>query len=153
MQALFCGGKRKNGGVRICGDYAVSLNRYVKHVPTQQLNINDLLEKVGKMTVFLRVDLEGAYLQLALDDESKSLTTINTTYRLYQYERLPYGIACSPGLFESCMLQILNGLPGVLSFIDDILVMGADRIEHERHLQRLLARLAQHNVRIKSAKE
>ena len=64
--------RKKNGGVRICGDYAVSLNRYVKQVPTQQLNINDLLQKVGKMTVFSRVDLEGAYLQLALDDESKS---------------------------------------------------------------------------------
>ena len=26
--------KKKKGGVRICGDYKVSLNRYVKQVPT-----------------------------------------------------------------------------------------------------------------------
>ena len=124
--------KKKSGGVRICGDYKVSLNRHIQQVPTQNLNINDLLQKIGGMTLFSRIDLEGAYLQIALDEESKPLTTINTPYGLYQYERLPYGIACSPGLFKSCMLQILSGLPGVISYMDDVLVMGKDKFDHER---------------------
>ena len=144
--------KKKSGGVRICGDYKVSLNRHVQQVPTQNLNINDILQKIGGMTMFSRIDLEGAYLQIALDEESKPLTTINTPYGLYQYERLPYGIACSPGLFESCMLQILSGLPGVISYMDDVLVMGKDKCDHERNLQQLLARLAQHNVCINQQK-
>ena len=42
--------KKKSGGVCICGDYTVSLNRHVQQVPTQNLNINGILQKIGGMT-------------------------------------------------------------------------------------------------------
>ena len=142
----------KPGGVRLCGDYKMSVNKFVKQVPTQNLNVNDLLAKIGDAKFFSRLDLEGAYLQLELDEMSKNVTTINTLFGLYQYERLPYGISASPGIFEGCILKILDGLPGILSYMDDILVMGRDEKEHDKNLKALMKRLESHNVRVNEKK-
>ena len=95
----------------------VSLNKFVKQVPVQNMNVNDLLTKISGGRIFSRLDLEGAYLQLQLDESSKDLTTINTPFGLYRYERLPYDISASPGIFEGCIRQVLQGLPGVVSYM------------------------------------
>ena len=146
------GTEGKPGGVRICGDYKVSVNKYVKQVPVQNLNVNDLLTKIGDGKIFSRLDLEGAYLQLELDECSKDLTTIHTPFGLYRYERLPYGISASPGIFERCMRELLEGLPGVVAYMDDILVIGESEAEHDANLEKLLTKLQSHNVRINHAK-
>ena len=84
----------KPGGVRLCGDYKMSVNKFVKQVPTQNLNVNDLLAKIGDAKFFSRLDLEGAYLQLELDEMSKNVTTINTLFGLYQYEMITLWHQC-----------------------------------------------------------
>ena len=118
--------QKRTGGVRICGDYKVSLNKFVKQVPVKNSNVNDMFVKLGNNRVYSHIDLEHEYLQLKLDEKSKDLTTINTQLGLFRYERLPYGISASPGIFESVLVKILDCLPGVISYMDDILVMGKD---------------------------
>ena len=44
------------------------------------------------------------------------------------------------------MHQILEGLPGVADLIDDLLIHGKDRAEHESILAAVLKRLEEHNV-------
>ena len=56
--------------------------------------------------------------------------TINTHQGLYQYTRLPFGIASAPAIFQRLMETILQGIPGVVCYIDDILVTGKNEEEH-----------------------
>ena len=88
------------------------------------INVEDLLSKVGKSTIFSKIEFEGAYLKLHLNEISKPLKTINTLCALFQYNRLPFGIRSAPSIFQNCMLNILSGLKGLLVNLNEILVHG-----------------------------
>ena len=65
-----------------------------------------------------------AYQQLPLDEGSRKHVTVNTHKGLYQYTRLPFGIASAPAMFQKIMDTILQGIPNVMCYINDILVTG-----------------------------
>ena len=98
---------------------------------------------------FTTLDLSQAYQQLELDEASKPYLAISTHRGLYQYTRLPYGVASTPAQFQKVMDTILQGIPGVLCYIDDILITGSSDSEH---LQNVLKRLKQRGVRVKKQK-
>ena len=55
--------------------------------------------------MFSKVDLKQAYSQMELSDEAKKLLTINTQKGLYQYNRLAFGIASAPAMWQRTMYQ------------------------------------------------
>lgn len=58
---------------------------------------------------------------------------------LFRYTRLLFGINCAPEYFQKSMEQILSGCEGCLIYIDDVIVYGSDREEHDLRLQEVLA--------------
>ena len=87
---------------------------------------------------FSKLDLLSAYQQILLDDESAKLLTINTHQGLYNYSRLPFGVASAPALFQKTMDGILQGIPHCICYLDDILVTGRSHAEHLRNLETVL---------------
>ena len=83
---------------------------------------------------FTKLDLKHAYFQIELDAESKPLVTINTHQGLFQYERLPFGVSAAPSIFQRVMDNLLQGIPGVCVYLDDILITGSTEDEHLQHL-------------------
>ena len=71
---------------------------------------------------FTTLDLSHAYLQLELEEESQELVTINTPKSLYKYTRLPFEEASTSAIFQRTMESVLQGLPMVCVYIDDISV-------------------------------
>ena len=80
-------------------------------------------------------------MQLPLDDESKELVTVNTLKGLFQYNRLPFGIASAPAIFQRCMDSLLQRIEGVSIYIDDILITGSSVEEHLQTLDEVLQRI------------
>ena len=89
---------------------------------------------------------------MELEDEAKELVTINTHQGLYQFNRLPFGVASAPALFQRTMDTILRGIPHVICYIDDILVTGTTKEEHLANLEEVLKRLQKHGVKLKASK-
>ena len=79
-------------------------------------------------------------------------TPINTHRGLYQYTRLPFGIASSPEILQRTMDSVLQGIPHVICYLDDILVTGDNRNEHLKNLEEVLNCLQQYGVRTRSDK-
>ena len=143
---------KPDGGVRICGDYKVTVNPqlHVAHHPMP--NIHDMQAVLGGCRIFSKVDLKAAFQQLLMDEKSQEMCTVNTHLGLFRPKRLPFGIASSPALWQQTMDRIFNGLPGVFCFIDDILVAGRDEKEHRDRLVAVLSRLRDKGIRIKKEK-
>lgn len=76
-----------------------------------------------------------------MDEASRELTTITTHRGLYKFNRLCFGIASAPGLFQHLMEEILQGLSGVIVYFDDIFVFGETLAEHNVNFENTLARL------------
>lgn len=115
---------KKDRRFRICGDYKVTVNPALEVDQYPLPKPDDLFATLSKDAVFSKFDLSQAYLQYQLDDKSSKYVTVNTHQGLYRYTRLPFGVASAPALFQKPMDTILRGIPGVICYIDDILVTG-----------------------------
>ena len=79
--------KQDKQSVRICGDYKLTANRAsrVEHYPLPK--VDDLFATLGGGTLFTKLDMSQAYLQVLVDDQSRELLTINTHKGLFAYNR------------------------------------------------------------------
>ena len=89
---------------------------------------------------------------MLLDPEDRKYTTINTHLGLFQYQRLPFGIASALAIFQNQMEKILQGIPKAVCYLDDVLITGKDDSEHLATLEKVLDRLHQWGLRLKKNK-
>ena len=93
--------------------------------------------------------MSQAYQQIELDELSKKYVVINTHKGLFQYNRLPFGVSSVPAIFQRVMESLLQGIPNVCVYIDDILVAGKTYQEHINSLEKVLARLSEAGLHLK----
>ena len=144
--------KQDKSMVRICGDFSVTVNPVSKLDKYPIPKVNDLFAKLGKGKLFSKLDLSQAYQQLPLDTESKKYVVINTHKGLFQYSRLPFGISSAPGIFQRVMDSLLQGIEGVVVYLDDILITGSTVEAHLKALEEVLRRLQRAGLRVKQKK-
>lgn len=143
---------KPGGRIRLCADFSTGLN--------QALDINqyplprpaELFIALNGGTQFSKIDLSDAYLQVALDEESKELLVINTHKGLFRFNRLPFGIASAPSIFQQIMDQMLAGLDNTVCYLDDIIVTGKDPDKHLKNLQKVLQRISEYGFHINKTK-
>ena len=83
---------KKDGSVRICGDYRLTVNQAAKLETYPLPKIEDLLTSLTGGKTFTKLDLAHAYQQVELEEDSRKFVTINTLKGLFEYTRLPLGI-------------------------------------------------------------
>ena len=98
---------------------------------------------------FTKLDLSHAYQQIELDEQSQQYVTISTHKGLFRYNRLPFGVASAPSIFQRTMENLLQGIPGVCVYIDDILITGRTDEEHLEHLDEVLCKIAKAGMLLK----
>lgn len=143
---------KSDGKFRICGDYKVTVNQALVvdeyPLPTPE----ELFSNLAGGKIFSKLDLSQAYLQLPVDEASKPYLTINTHKGLYVYNRLPFGVASAPAIFQKLMDSVLQDIQGVACYIDDILVSSADEEGHLQILEEVFTRLEKHGFKLKLEK-
>jgi hypothetical protein len=80
-------------------------------------------------------DITHEYSSLQLDKRSSMLTTFNTPFGRYRWLRLLFGISASVALLMQKISEILKGLSGITSIVDDILLNGRTKEEDDRNLK------------------
>ncbi|XP_057711364.1 uncharacterized protein K02A2.6 [Corythoichthys intestinalis] len=142
---------KRDGGLRLCGDYKVTVNP-VTNTETYPLPcIEEVLAALCGGKIFSKIDLAAAYQQVLLDEESKKYTTVNTHKGLFVYSRLCFGINSAVSIFQRIMENVMKDL-NVVVYLDDLLVMGRDEAEHLMNLDRVLQRLQENGLRVKKSK-
>ncbi|XP_063371511.1 uncharacterized protein K02A2.6-like [Cydia amplana] len=142
---------KKDGTIRVCADFKLTLNKCleVDHYPLPK--VEDLLTKLHGGNKFTKLDLSQAYAQFELD-ESKKYTVINTHKGLFMYNRLIYGLASSPGIFQRKLEQLFADMPRVGVFLDDLIITGVDDRSHIDTLHEVFERLRKYGLRVKKDK-
>lgn len=117
-----------------------------------QPRIEEILTSLGGGTVFSKLDLAHAYQQIVIEDEAKEMVTINIHKGLYRVNRLSFRVASAPSMFQRVMESILQGVPGVIVYIDDILVSEKTVDEHLQNLDTTLTKLEEAGLLLKRLK-
>lgn len=116
--------------------------------------LNDLLQSIGRNKVFSTLDLLQGFWQIPLDEESKQLTAFSTPNGHFHFKRMPFGLRSSPITFSRLMTNLFRRLIGstLLVYLDDLIIMSQDVQTHFQNLEKVLAKLAEANLKIKLAK-
>eukprot|EP00079_Xenopus_tropicalis_P035744 XP_017949515.1 PREDICTED: uncharacterized protein K02A2.6-like [Xenopus tropicalis] len=143
---------KRDGSVRICGDFKVSINPVLQSDKYPLPLIEDIFASLAGGLKFNKIDLAQAYLQMEVEENAKHYLTINTPKGLYRYNRLVFGIASAPAIWQRAMDQVLQGIPHTKCYLDDIIVTGTDESEHLENLKRVLTRLEEYGLRANKEK-
>ena len=144
--------QKTNGTIRICGDFKVTVNKVCQPDKYPLPRIEDLYAKLSGGTVFSVLDLSMAYQQIIVSMETRKYLTINTTKGLFAFNRLPAGISAAPGIFQRIMDALFSNVEGVVCYLDDILVTGKNKHEHDKNLDIVFNILYRSGLKLKHDK-
>ena len=82
--------------------------------------------------VFTILDLENGFFNIPLSSALRFFFCVMVWTRRLVFNRLPQGWNCSAGLFHDIVCRVLEGIPGVVSYLDDIIIGAATAEDHDR---------------------
>ena len=136
---------KQSGEVRICIDYT-ELNKCIKRERLMLPSVNDLLAQLKQAKVWSKLDCKSGYFQCVLSEKSAKLTTFLTPFGRFYFNRLPMGICSAPEYYQRQVSSLLQGMKGVVSYLDDVLVFGKTQKEHDERLRSVLNRMLEAGI-------
>ena len=124
---------KPNGKVHICVDYT-QLNKAVKRQIHPMHSVDESLSQLAGSKIFSKLDAKSGFWQIPITKHPKPLTCFITPFSRFAFYRLPFGLSSASEIFQRTISQILAGLPGVVCYMDNILVHAADRKTHDQRL-------------------
>jgi len=131
---------RDTGKKRLCTDYSQTVNLFTILDAYSLPKIEDIINKLAKYKVFSTFDLKSACHQLELQEADKAFTAFEAAGRLWEYNRLPFGITDGVLGFQRTMDPIVDSekLTGTFPYLDNVTVAGRTQAKRDTNVQRLL---------------
>ncbi|UYV85108.1 K02A2.6-like [Cordylochernes scorpioides] len=142
---------KPNGDIRLCVDLS-RLNEHVQREVHPMPVVEHMLGQLGEARFFSKLDANSGFHQIPLSPDCQHLTTFITPFGRYKYCRMPFGISLAPEYFQRVMSIILQGMDGVMCYLDDILIFASDSKTHDRILRLVLRKLKEAKVTLNKAK-
>lgn len=142
---------KKNGEVRLCGDFKTTLNPVLVDDKYPLPRIEDIFASLQGGRIFSKVDLSRAYQQLILNDEAKKYCTIVTNKGMFTYNRLPFGIKCAASKFQRIMEKLFR-MPYVAVYQDDLLISSKNEKENMERLMQVFKILSESGLKVEKKK-
>ena len=145
--------RKRDGTVRYAIDYR-KLNSVTKKEVYPLPLIDECIDSLAGNKWFSKLDANSAYYQVKMKEEDKQKTAFITTYGLFQFTRMSFGLCNAPATYARAMQLVLRGLTWdiVLALLDDILVMGKDFESHMENLEKVFERFRQYGIKLKPVK-
>lgn len=145
--------KKKSGEKRLCVDYR-ALNSRTKrdHYPLPR--IDDLLDQLSGQSLFTSLDLASGYHQIPIAEQSREKTAFVTPDGQFEYNRVPFGLANAPAVFQRVIHKVLNKakVGYVVIYMDDILIPSKSFEEGLQRLVEVLGLLREAGLTLKMEK-
>ncbi|CAM1305316.1 Uncharacterised protein r2_g1510 [Pycnogonum litorale] len=136
---------KRDGAWRPCGDYR-ALNNITRPDRYPLPHLRDFSNNLHGATIFSKVDLIRAYHQIPVEANHVHKTATITSFGLYEFLRMPFGLKNAAQTFQRFMDQVTRGLTFCFCYLDDLLIASKSPEEHQNHLRLLLSRLQEYGV-------
>ena len=149
--------RKANGKIRVCID-PKPLNKALKRTLYPLPVLDNILPRLRKARIFSICDISSGYWHVSLDEQSSQLTTFATPFGRFRWQRLPFGISVAPEIFQTQLDAAINGLKGVATIVDDMIVWGEGdddkeaELDHDRNLMKLMERCLEMGIKLSPEK-
>lgn len=139
---------------RMVVDYSCTINKYTLLDAYPIPRVNNIIQDMSQYHVFSKLDLKSAYHQVPLREDEKAYTAFEADGQLLQFTRIPFGLTNAVAGFQRTMDSIItdSGLKGTYAYIDDVIVCGKDKAEHDLNLARFKEVTAQYSLTLNESK-
>ena len=128
---------KPDSDLQVCLD-PKDLNKVTKRTYHNIPTVEEVIHAFAGSKFFSKLDAKSAFWCIRLEEESSYLTTFGTTFGRYHYLVMPYCSTDSQDAFLAKMDQILEGLEGVVSITNDIIVHGVTEEQHDKNMRNLM---------------
>jgi hypothetical protein len=127
------------------------VNKKLIRKPFPIPKISTVLQELEGFTFATALNLNMSFYTIRLDPDASRICTVIFPWGKYSYKRLPMGIAGSPDIFQSKVLELPEDLEYVQAYLDDLLCISRssleDHLEKFEEVLRCLCRRAQKSTR------
>ena len=145
--------RKKDGSPRLCVDFR-EVNKHLS-VPKYPLpRIDDVLQSFEGKKFFSVLDLTSGFWQIPIKKEDRHKTAFVTSEGLFEWNRMPFGLASSPAYFQRLMDLVIQGMKWTcaIAYVDDIIIFSDTLDAHVRDLQQLFVALRAANLKLSPTK-
>ena len=106
--------------------------------------VEEVLDRMGSANYLSTLDMTKGYWQIPLAEESKDKTAFITSFGLYEFNVMPFGLHGAPATFQRLMDNLLmDQREAADAYIDDVTVANVTFDDHLRDLRKLFSSLRQ----------
>lgn len=134
---------KSNGEYRFCVDYR-KLNKVTERCAYPIPYMSSILDRLGKARYLSSLDIQSAYWQIKMDEDSKKYTAFSIPGRgHYHFNRMPFGLTNAPATFQALVDKIFGPElePYLFKYLDDLIIVTPDFDTHIRVLSETFQRL------------
>ena len=104
--------------------------------------LDEMNAKLNGAAFFTTLDCQGGFHQIPIAETRQLLLTFSTPFGRYCYQRLPFGFVSTPEVYQKIMHDLVADIDGAICYIDDLIVYGKTRDEHNAALECVMQRLS-----------
>lgn len=130
----------------------VGPNRAIRRRFYKMPTIESIKARLCGAKYFTKLDLSSAFHHIRIGEKSKELTTFLGPDGMYRFRRLNFGVTSAPEAFQQKMEEVLEHLPFVVIYIDDILIFAEGIEVLEQRTVRVLELLRKSNLTLNPSK-
>ena len=135
--------KKKDDSNMACVDFR-RLHKTLNQRKQQKIN--------SEVKYLSKIDLTKGYWQIPVTPEDVHKTTFMTPDGHYEFMRMPFGMVNSGATLVRGLWKILEGMPVVRSYIDDIVAYSNSWKDHLRMLKELFGKLRKARITAQATK-
>ena len=107
---------------------------------------------MGKSTYISTLDLTRGYWQVPVAKVDRPKTAFATSFGLYQFNTMPFGLQGAPATFQRLMDCVIRGLEFAAAYLDDLIVFSESWEDHLIHICSVSERLRKAGLTAKAKK-
>lgn len=144
--------KKKNNQLRICLDPRY-LNKFIITSNNSIPTFESISSKIANAKYFSVLDCNSGFWMIPLTEDSAKICTFNSPLGgRYFFKKLPFGLSCASEAFQERINFLFERVDGVEPYLDDFLIWGSSKEEHDQRLHQVLKIAEQAGLKFNKSK-